>query len=500
MEQSVLEYLDRAAECWPERCAFCENEHQLTFSQLRQLAQRIGSSICRCVSAGNPVLVMTGRHVYTPACYLGVVCAGCFYAPMDAEMPLPRLDQIVQVMQAPLLLVDRAHLPVAQSLDFDGQIMVMEDALEAPVEQELLRNAVRRLTDQSPLYVIFTSGSTGIPKGVVTSHHALMCYIDDVQKVLALTDEDILGNQAPLDYIAAIRDIYLPLRTGAMTVILPKTEFSVPISLFETMNRYRVTTLCWSVSGLQLPVKMNAFQCARPQFVNKVLFSGSVMPCRDLRVWQDALPDARFINQYGPTETTASCTCYPVQKRVSDTDVLPIGVPYDHYSVFLLNEDGTPAPDGEIGEICVSGPCLALGYYNQAEQTEKVFVQNPLNHSYREIIYKTGDLGAYRADGLLEFHGRKDRQIKHLGHRIELGEIEQTARQMDGIIDCCALYHSEKERLTLFYTGDRSKREIVLHFRNVLPAFMVPRSLVHLETLPLLPNGKIDMRALEKQL
>ncbi len=163
----------------------------------------------------------------------------------------------------------------------------------------------------------------------------------------------------------------------------------------------------------------------------------------------------------------------------------------------LLNEDNTATPAGETGEICVLGPCLALGYYGDAQRTAKCFIQNPLNPNYREILYKTGDLGRIREDGLLEFGGRKDRQVKHMGHRIELDEIEVTAKQLEKVKDCCALYDKNKEMLYLFYTGDAKPKEIVLHFRRLLPSFMTPRKLVNLEQIPLLPNGKTDMQTLQ---
>ena len=204
-----------------------------------------------------------------------------------------------------------------------------------------------------------------------------------------------------------------------------------------------------------------------------------------------------YVNQYGPTEATASCTYYVVDEKVDGDTVLPIGTPYENYSIILLNEDGTETAEGEIGEICVKGPILALGYYGDLQRTNESFIQNPLNKNYRELIYKTGDLGSLREDGLLMFHGRKDRQIKHMGHRIELGEIEETAKQIDGLSECCALYNKEKEHLYLFFTGDVTSKEIVLHFRKVLPAFMVPRKLVALEELPKLPNGKLDMQSLK---
>ena len=438
------------------------------------------SVLCRLNSAVEkygPVVVMSGRHIFTPACFLGVVRAGCFYAPMDGDMPVTRLNQILGVIKADYMLVDKAHLDIAQGLEFRGTIFVMEDIIDYPVSDELLEQREKTLICTSPLYVIFTSGSTGVPKGVITSHQSLMTYIDSVSKVLDINDTDVLGNQSPLDYIAAIRDIYFPISRGASTFVIPKNEFAVPTAL--------------------LPAKLGAFDVLKPEYLKKLCFSGSVMPCKYLKIWQENLPDVLYVNQYGPTEATASCTYYVVKEKVDDDTVLPIGTPYDNYRVTLLTEDNKPVATGETGEICVSGPILALGYYGNAGYTEKAFIQNPLNPNYRELIYRTGDLGSFDENGILHFHGRMDRQIKHLGHRIELGEIEEAARKIDGVVDCCSLYNKPKEHLYLFYTGDATSKDIVLSFRKNMPAFMVPRKLVNLDKLPTLPNGKIDMQTLK---
>lgn len=497
MQTSVLDWLEKTSEKYSAKTIFSDENGNITFSQFNDYTKSIGTYLAGIVPGNVPIVVMSGRHKLTPACFLGVVRAGCFYAPMDAAMPVSRLNSILGVIKSDFMLVDKEHLETAKKLDFCGKIIIIEDILSTPIDEKLLNKASSVLTEISPLYVIFTSGSTGIPKGVITSHHSLMCYIDSVCKVLDINESDVLGNQSPLDYIAAIRDIYLPIKTGASTVIIPKNEFSMPTELFETLNKYRVTTLCWSVAGVELPAKLGAFECIKPEYLKKVCFSGSVMPCKYLKIWQDNLPDVLYVNQYGPTEATASCTYYVVDEKVDDDTVLPIGTPYENYSVILLNEDGTKTDEGQIGEICVKGPILALGYYGDLKRTSESFIQNPLNPNYRELIYKTGDLGSYREDGLLMFHGRKDRQIKHMGHRIELGEIEETAKQIDGIVDCCALYNKEKEHLYLFYTGDVLSKDIVLHFRKVLPAFMVPRKLVKLEELPKLPNGKLDMQSMK---
>ncbi len=497
METSVLCRLNAAAEKYPDKIMFKDHENALTFSQFNALTKAVGTCLAGKTKAGDPVVVMSGRHVHTPACFLGAVRAGCFYAPMDGDMPVTRLNQILGVIKAKLMLVDRAHLEIAQTLDFDGEILVMEDILGTPADEALLMERERTLVITSPLYVIFTSGSTGVPKGVITSHLSLMTYIDSVSKVLDINDTDVMGNQSPLDYIAAVRDIYFPISKGASTYIIPKNEFAVPTALFETLNREKITALCWSVAGVTLPAKLGAFDVLKPEYLKKLCFSGSVMPCKYLKIWQENLPDVLYVNQYGPTEATASCTYYVVDGKVDDDTVLPIGKPYDNYRIMILSEENEEVPRGEQGEICVSGPILALGYYGNAEYTEKSFLQNPLNPNYRELIYKTGDLGSWGEDGNLLFHGRKDRQIKHLGHRIELGEIEEAAHKIEGVRDCCSLYNKPKEHLYLFYTGEATSKDIVLYFRKNLPAFMVPRKLVNLDKLPTLPNGKIDMQALK---
>lgn len=497
METSILTRLKRTAEQYADKKMFSDPESSITFAQFNDYTKAIGTYIAKTVPQGSPVVVMSGRHVMTPACYLGVVRAGCFYGPMDANMPTARLNQILSVIKADYMLVDKAHVEVASSLDFNGTIIVLEDIIDTQPDAQLLAEREASLICTSPLYVIFTSGSTGVPKGVITSHQSLMCYIDAVTKVLNINDTDIMGNQSPLDYIAAIRDIYLPISTGASTFIIPKNEFAVPTLLFETLNREKITALCWSVAGVELPAKLGAFDVMKPEYLKKLCFSGSVMPCKYLKIWQENLPDVLYVNQYGPTEATASCTYYVVKEKVDDDTVLPIGTPYDNYKILLLNDDNQPVKQGETAEICVSGPILALGYYGNADYTEKAFIQNPLNPNYRELIYKTGDLGSFREDGVLEFHGRKDRQIKHMGHRIELGEIEETAKKIEGVLDCCSLYNKPKEHLYLFYTGPATSKEIVLYFRKNLPAFMSPRKLVNLEALPTLPNGKLDMQTLK---
>lgn len=497
MDTSILKMLDRASEKYTGKVVYRDGEENITFGELKKQAQAVGSWIAKKIPPESPVSVLAGRNIITPICYLGVAEAGCFYAPMDLTMPASRLNQILSVVDSKVMLVSKENLELAKSLEYKGEIVVIEDILDTKIDEDLLESARNNLTEYSPLYVIFTSGSSGIPKGVITSHNSLMCYLDALNEVIELNDKDILANQSPLDYIAAVRDIYLPLMSGAETVIVPKNEFAMGGRLFDVLNKYKVTTICWSAAGMEVPAKLGAFDEAVPEYLTKIVFSGSVLPGKYLKIWQDNLPNAMFVNQYGPTETTASCTYHVVDEKATEETVLSIGKPYKHYKILLLSEDNKAVSKGEVGEICVLGPCLALGYYGDAERTSEAFIQNPLNKNYRELIYKTGDLGRIEADGNLTFLGRKDRQIKHMGHRIELAELELTALKLDGIEECCVLYDADKKQIYMFVIGDIESRGVVLHFRKEMPPFMVPRKVIKLEEMPRLPNSKIDMQELK---
>ncbi|WP_130836663.1 amino acid adenylation domain-containing protein [Lachnoclostridium sp. Marseille-P6806] len=533
MQSNVLEWLDRTADRQAEKICYRDDRESITFAEARQEVRRMGEALAERLESGSggdgsalevsPVAVMLGRSVRTILGYLAVVYAGHCYAPVDAALPAERIRSMLDTLRGAPVLTDREHAGVLRQLGFTGTVLLMEELAagcekagckEANIKEANSKEAeaagggtglslARGRSASDPLYIIFTSGSTGRPKGVITAHASLMNYIEAYREVMNIGADDILGNQSPLDYIAAIRDIYLPLLTGCSSYLIPREYFMEPERLFDCLEKNRVTAVGWSVSAFTVPAALGAFAepgGLRLSALRKICFSGSVMPGRVLRLWQTALPWARFVNQYGPTEATASCTYYPVDHPAGEDETLPIGVPYRNYRVFLLGEDGRAVPQGEEGEICVGGPVLALGYYNDPDRTARDFIQNPLNRSFFERIYRTGDYGVFRADGMLEFHGRRDRQIKHMGHRVELDEIETAAMKRDGVGECAALYQPDKEIIYLFYTGSLSPREVILGLRESLPGFMVPRRVKQLGALPKLPNGKTDMAALRERM
>jgi len=501
MQINVLEYLENAVREYPDRVAYEDESGTMAFSQVAELAARVGTALCAYVEPRQPVLVLFEKSIFTPSLFLGVAQAGCFYAPLSADLPVMRLKTIIEASEADVLLADASHKELARSLGFGGTIITFEEASQTAAAPALLARRRAFSQDTDPLYVIFTSGSSGRPKGVLTPHRALIESIDTYATAFGITFKTVLGNQAPFDYIAAIRDIYLPLCTGAKTVIIPKTLFSTPQKLFAYVKKHEINTLSWAAAALALCVDLGAFETAdRLENIRDVIFSGSVMSCKQLRVWQQNLPGTRFINHYGPTETTRSSTYYVVDKLVDENDVLPIGAPFPNTGILLLDENNQAVPPGEMGEICIKGSCLASGYYRNPEKTQEVFVQNPLQRDFSEVIYKTGDLGILQPDGNYTFHGRKDSQIKHMGHRVELGDIEASARALPGLQNCCCLYKAEKELVYIFYTGQVENKEVAVFLREQLPGHMVPRRFVKLDAMPVTFNGKTDMEALKRMM
>ncbi len=483
MKRSVLEWLESRAAADPEKTGYSDGEKSLSFDELMKKARSVGTYLLKKKPGTGPVAVMTERSVDYIALFLGVVYSGHAYAPVGNDIPEERKGKILRRLN-PSCVIGKED---------------MEEAFMTGEDEELLKSVRDKAAVTDPLYIIFTSGSSGDPKGVITSHLSLMNYIEAYSSVMGIGAEDRMAAQSPLDYIAAIRDIYVPLLTGASDVLIPKEYFMQPDVLINCLNDNKISCIGWSTSAMTILSKLSVFKGGKPEYINKVCFSGSVMPGSVLREWQEALPGALFVNQYGPTETTASCTYYKLDHRVENDETIPIGKPYDNYRIFLLSEDGKAVRPGEEGEIAVSGVGVTDGYINDPDRTAAAFMQNPLNDSYNERIYKTGDIGLIREDGMLMYRGRRDRQIKYMGHRVELDEIESAAASF-GVTECAALYDPEKELIWFFYGGDMSLKDLSVSLRKILPGFMVPRKIKNLPEIPRLPNGKTDIRSLRSMI
>lgn len=511
---NILELLERSAERFPDRPAFGDPEKDISFRELVRKARAAGELLAADVPSESPVAFYLEKSVDAVIAMFGAVYAGGFYSFIDVRQPAARAQKVLDVLEPAVLITDEENAEKAEELSFGGRRILLKDLLEQagrtlsgqkeplPPLSPVLARIRSTMTDTAPLYVNFTSGSTGTPKGVAVCHRSVIEFIAHFAPLFQVTEEDIFGNQAPFDFDVSVKDIYSGLYTGAKVQIIPREYFSNPTQLMDYLCEKKTTVLIWAVSAMCFVSIMNALDYRIPETVRAVGFSGEVMPIKQLNVWKKYLPDAMYVNLYGPTEITCNCTYYVLDpgKEYGLEEVIPAGTAFENEKVFLLDEENQEVDPSDLsgeGEICVGGTCVALGYYRDPERTAAAFVQNPLNDRYPERIYRTGDIGRYDADGNLVYVSRKDFQIKHLGHRIELGEVEADTMARDGVSRACCIYDAKKKRLILFYTGERDKKDLEKELKEILPPFMVPNKTIRLEEMPLNKNGKIDRHALE---
>lgn len=500
MIRNILDYLEQSARHYPDKIAFADEMSTCTYKELWETARSVGTKLANYVPPRSPVPVFMEKRVETIYAFLGAVYAGCFYVLLDPKLPSERLKQILQTLQSEVLVLHPDYEKQFKALEYERNVVNILEALQEEEDAVLLEAIREQRLDIDPLYAIFTSGSTGIPKGVLVSHRSVIDFMEEFVDIFGITDKDVIGNQAPLDFDVSVKDIYSTLKTGATMQIIPKKMFSFPTKLLDYLDEREITTLIWAVSALCIVTTLKGLEYKVPQKVNKIIFSGEVMPIKHLNEWKKYLPDALYANVYGPTEITCNCTYYIVDREFQPGESLPIGQPFPNEKVFLLDEGNQLVREaGKKGEICVSGTALSLGYYRNPEQTKKVFVQNPLNEKYLERIYRTGDMAYYGHDGYLYFASRKDFQIKHMGHRIELGEIELAMEMAEGIRRACCTYDEPENKIIAFYEGEAEKRQIVRALGKKLPAYMIPNVWVKLDRLPITKNGKIDRKKMMKE-
>ncbi len=494
----VEEYLREAAARWPEKLALRDKTAALTYAELYGQVRSAASLICERTGSARrqPIFVCITRSVQSVVLFLAAAVSGNCYVPVDLSLPRKRLLDMARVIRPVLLLTtEKCGEPC-----FDDLTPISyAEAVDFPVNDEVLAAQAARAMDTDPLYCIFTSGSTGIPKAVCVAHRSVIDMVEAFSEAFPIDTDTVFGNQAPFDFDVSVKDIYLTLKHGATMTILERMLFSFPVRLIERLNDWGVNTLIWAVSAMKLTAELKAFEVVRPAVLRLVMFSGEVMPTSVLASWKEASAETLYVNLYGPTEITCNCTYHIIRRAYGPGEVIPIGRPFRNSGVFLRGEGGAITTPGEIGEICVYGTCLALGYYNDPDRTAAAFCQSPVNSLWPERIYRTGDLASYDEAGDLIFRGRADTQVKHMGHRIELAEIETAAQAGTGLSYVCCLFDEPTDKLWFFYQSKEDlKPQLTAALKTRVPAFMMPARFVRLDKMPENRTGKIDRLSLRR--
>jgi amino acid adenylation domain-containing protein len=480
----------------------------LTFAELRKNAVQIAETIIQKRTKHGEkkmIAVYIPKNTKALCAMLGVLYSGNIYSPLDCRAPANRTKLILEIAEPTLIITDEQGKKKLIESGFADDMIIEYDKAVSTITanaDEIARLAEQSTQDTDGAYMLFTSGSTGVPKGVLIPHRRVINYINWAKDFFAITDKEIIGNQAPFYFTVSAMDIYLSLATGAKLCLIPENLFARPKNLMQYLNDNKITLIFWVSSVYHHIAKSDTFADIEntPQ-LKHAWFVGEPMASASLAYWTAKLPDTDFHNLYGSTETDMSLW-YKVPKDFKAEDSVPLGQPCTNTQVFVLNDEGKETKAGEIGEIHVRGSCLALGYYKNPDKTEVAFVQNPLHNDYPELVYKTGDLGEIK-DGLIYFHGRRDHQFKHLGYRIEAGEIEAVASRFAGVKNNCIIYDDSKRQIVLFYeTQSKQKVDELLYrkmFAEELPVYMVPTRVIHLEEMPFNANKKKDRMLLKKQ-
>ena len=499
MVKNILQMLEKTAQAFPEKAGFADCNGRIIYKDIVTYAKAIGTYIASMGTRGRAVAVIQEKSKESVVSFMGIVYSGNFYVPIDTKMPDDRIRKILDAVDPCAILTDDQNYMRSQSLKEESNVILYTDVIKTCPDENILAEIRRKAIDTDPIYALFTSGSTGTPKGVVCCHRSVIDYADWLVDTFDFDENTIFGNQTQFYFSMSVLDIYATIRSGAELHIVPQGLFTFPVELLRYLNDQKVNSIYWVPTALCTVANLRALNKIQMPYLKKILFAGESMPTKQLNMWRKHIPDALYANLFGPTEITDIGLYYIVNREFSDDEPLPIGNTCDNVDILILDENGKEVRDGEKGELCIRGSFLALGYYNDPEKTSDVFIQNPSNNHYPELIYKTGDLVSVNEYGELMYHGRQDFQIKHRGNRIELGEIEAAAGGIEGVELCACIYDDIKKKIVLFYAGEKMEfNAIEAILKTKVLEYMMPEEVIYLQQFPYNANGKIDRKQLKK--
>jgi amino acid adenylation domain-containing protein len=485
---------ERAAQT-PNACAVIAEDRVTTYAELDASANRIADrlsalGVCRDVLVG----VLVERSVEMVAAMLAVMKAGAAYVPLDPTYPDEHIAHLLSDSRAPVLLTQERL-----AARFRARDIVLVDV---PFEHR--DRKARRPSDtegEDLAYVIYTSGSTGNPKGVMVPHRAALNYIAWGVERFSLVASDAVLQQIPYSFDPSVYETFLPLVIGARLVLARPDGHRDGNYIATLIRDHGVASASMVPASLRALIESPiARECTT---VKAIVSGGEALPPDLVTKFYELWPRARMVNVYGPTETTIGSTHWICRPDADPSAPIPIGLPVANTEIRILDEGLRLVPDGDEGEIYIGGRGLARGYWNMPDLTAASFIPNPFDDRISDRLYRTGDRARRRPDGALEFKGRADEQVKVRGFRVELGEIECAALTIPGVqqIKVMATVESDQKYLVAYVvTPDPTldKKRFQAELRKKLPEHMIPVAMERMTTLPLLPNGKVDVKALPR--
>ncbi|BAZ48975.1 McnE protein [Nostoc sp. NIES-4103] len=478
----------------PNAVALVEQNRQLTYQELNSRANQLAHYL-RSLGVASEVLVgiCVERSIEAIVGILAILKAGGAYVPLDPAYPQERLAFMLEDTKVSVLLTQKQFMEI---LPATPAKIVDLDAFDAYSGEFV--NLPHNVTANNLAYVMYTSGSTGRPKGVSVIHRGVVRLVLG-NHYASFSSQEVFLQLAPISFDASTFEIWGSLLNGAKLAIFPKGTPSLE-ELGKVIRRQGVTTL-WLTAGLfhlMVDERLQDLQSLR-----QLLAGGDALSVPHVEKFLATVKNCQLINGYGPTENTTFTCCYPMSAATVVENSVPIGGAIANTQVYILDERMQPVPIGIPGELYTGGDGLAREYLNCPDLTAQKFVTNPFSNEPDARLYKTGDLVRYRWDGKIEFLGRIDNQVKIRGFRIELGEIEAVLTQHSSVQQTVVTVREDNpgdKRLVAYVVPHLQQtvttNELHCFLREKLPEYMVPSSVVILESLPLTPNGKVDRRAL----
>ena len=504
MNTHLLDYFEATVEKQPSSVAIRHNDQNITFYELCDLAKKLGKYISDSTRStiNTPVAVFLPKEINTIVSDLAIMYSGNPFMNLDIKTPKERIQNILELVKPVAVITNEKYLKTFSDCPINVINLDSINIDNLNYDDIKIADIRRNLIDTDPFCLINTSGSTGTPKGVVLNHRSFFDFMKVSSEIFGFDGSEVMGSLSPVVFDIYEFELCMMMMFGSQIVLLDAMLAAFPARLLEKLADNHVSFIFWVPSIMVNIANMELLDKIALPDLRLVWFAGEVFPTKQFLVWYDKLPNVKFANLYGPIEITLDCTYYVINERPNETEPLPIGIPYRNTDILILDSENKKCGIGEEGELCVRGTSLAMGYYNNPEKTALAFVQNPLNNSYPEIIYRTGDMVYLREDGNIMFKGRKDSLIKHMGYRIELGEIEHALENELKIVRyCCAVYQYAKKEIYLYYENEEeiSDKEFRASLSKVFPSYMIPATYIKLDELPRNTNGKIDRLLLKNR-